>query len=145
LRFAGNDPLGLRKWMVGSYLVITVGCWLGSWAPNIVIFMVGIGAIRPCGEATAFVLSGSILQLEVLGPVRGRVFAVESGIKTLLECFGSLGAGFLYDNLQLNAHTIAYVYSAMSSVIGVFWGVYYFYWKAHHYSEDNKYHKLPVL
>jgi len=124
----GQDPVRLRRaiagafFMVGAFYIALAGApslWIGALCVLLAHF----------GGAILWVFSTVLLQLEVPDRFRGRVFAAELALVTLLSSASSYWTGYMLDRAGWSPRRLAFALGLMFCVPGVMWLVVVAKWK----------------
>ena len=105
----GLGPLLLRQWLGDGLQRMILGISIGfalmgggilalGFAPTLPIFLVAT-FVRTVGTGALWVFSAVILQMIVPNRFRGRVFAFEFALLTLMQSISIFAAGFMQDSL----------------------------------------------
>ena len=124
----GQDPVRLRRaiagafFMVGAFYIALAGApslWIGALCVLLAHF----------GGAILWVFSTVLLQLEVPDRFRGRVFAAELALVTLLSSASSYWTGYMLDRAGWSPRRLAFALGLMFCVPGVLWVITDMKWK----------------
>jgi MFS family permease len=124
----GQDPARLRRaiavafFMVGVFYIALAGAptlWIGALCVLLAHF----------GGAILWVFSTVLLQLEVPDRFRGRVFAAELALVTLLSSASSYWTGYQLDRAGWSPRRMAFALGLMFCVPGVLWLIVIAKWK----------------
>jgi MFS family permease len=124
----GQDPLRLRQaigpafFMVGGFYVAL------AWAPSLWLAALCVLCAH-FGGAILWVFSTVLLQLEVPDRFRGRVFATELALVTLMSSASSYWTGHQLDRAGWSPRTLAFALGVMFCVPGVLWLIMQSRWK----------------
>ncbi len=95
--WAGDRPDRLRRALFAGYLLSALGLGISSLLINLETVLLG-GLWAGIGGGIIWVFSTQLLLQSVPGKVRGRVFATEYAIFTLLSTFGVTATGLALDS-----------------------------------------------
>jgi len=124
----GQEPSRLRRaiaaafFMVGIFYIALAGAptlWIGALCVLLAHF----------GGAILWVFSTVLLQLEVPDRFRGRVFAAELALVTLLSSASSYWTGYQLDRAGWSPRRMAFALGVMFCVPGVLWMIVVARWK----------------
>ena len=98
-RYVTEDDNMRLRWAIGiGWLIASVGLFLVATFINFPIVLVGT-FLRAFGGGIVWVFGTQLLLQLVPGEVRGRIFATEYMIFTLLAAFGAAGVGWALDGV----------------------------------------------
>ena len=121
-RFTGDAPSALTRAIPVGLLAAAGSMALVAWSPAFWIATVGVFCAA-VGTGTAWVFSGTLLQQRTPDEFRGRVFALEWGVMTLLSSVGSLTAGMSGDLGGFNERDIVAGLAIYMAVFAVLWSL----------------------
>lgn len=131
----GFGPLFIRRWLGDESgrirWAITIGFWilalgiLGlSAAPTFPLF--GLATfVRTVGSGTVWVFSAVLLQMVVPDRFRGRVFAFEFALLTLMQSISIWWAGYAQDFLGWSIREVTASAGIAGLVVGLLWLVFH--------------------
>ena len=121
-RWFGADSAGMRRAIGVAFAISACAYLLFSQAPN--IFIAGIFVlVGHVGGAIQWVFSSALLQLRVEEQFRGRVFAVEMAMLTLIMSLSTLATGQALD-AGFSPRSIVVVLALLFMVPGSLWWLY---------------------
>ena len=127
----GQEPRRLRLAIGPAYFIVGVFYVALAWAPNLWVAALCVLCAH-FGGSILWVFSTVLLQLEVPDRFRGRVFATELALVTLMSSISSYWTGRQLDRAGWSPRTLAFALGAMFCVPGVLWLLIQARWK-----EDN--------
>lgn len=116
----GNDPDRLRRGLGPGYLLVGLSYVGLAVAPDIWTASAAVVAAHAAGSVL-WVGSNVLLQLSVPDRVRGRVFAIDFALLTLVSAGASYATACALDMLGLGPRTMAAVIGALFVVPGAVW------------------------
>ena len=121
-RLLGDATADMERWIPLFYLMI--GCFyaLLSWAPD-VFTATGVYLLAAIGTSGVWVFSSVIGQRAVPRALRGRLFALEFGLMTLMSSTTSLLAGHLVDSWGWTARDVVLASGVVLVVPALAWAV----------------------
>ncbi len=127
-KYFGESPRIMRRTIGFGYLIISVAFMLFSQAPNIWIgsFFVMMGTF---GGASIWFFSTTLIHIEVEDRYRGRFFALELAIFTLIISISTLVVGWSLDNLQLTAREVGFRLALVPIIPALLWFIFLFSYK----------------
>jgi MFS family permease len=134
----GQDPRRLRRaigpafFMVGIFYVALAAAptlWLAALCVMLAHF----------GGSILWVFSTVLLQLEVPDRFRGRVFAAELALVTMMSSVSSYWTGYQLDHAGWSPRRLAFVLGVLFCVPGILWLVILTKWKDAETTESMKY------
>ena len=117
--WAGDRPDRLRRALFAGYLLSALGLGISSLLINLETVLLG-GLWAGIGGGIIWVFSTQLLLQSVPGKVRGRVFATEYAIFTLLSTFGVTATGLALDS-SLKVSEILAAMSVLTLVPAGLW------------------------
>lgn len=121
-RWFGADSSGMRRAIGAAFAISAAAYLLFSQAPN--IFIAGIFVLfGHIGGAIQWVFSSTLLHLRVEEQFRGRVFAVEMALLTLIMSLSTLATGQAMD-AGYSPRSIVVVLAMLFMVPGSLWWLY---------------------
>ena len=99
----------------GSYAVI-------AWSPSLAWAAFGFFGAA-VGTGTIWVFGGTLAQRASEGAFRGRVFAVEWGVMTLVSAAAAYGSGWVMDAYELTARDLVSAMAVYMLIPGVIWPI----------------------
>lgn len=128
----GLGPLFLRRWVgdarngllwgIGlGFSLLSLGV-LGLGASPSLAWVIVATLLRSLGSGSLWVFSSALLQRIVADSFRGRVFAFEFALLTLIQSIGTLWAGIALDQLQLGIQPLFLMSGALGLVVTALWG-----------------------
>ena len=124
----GQDPKRLRLAIGPAYFIVGLFYVALSWAPTLWIAALCVLCAH-FGGSILWVFSTVLLQLEVPDRFRGRVFATELALVTLMSSVSSYWTGRQLDRAGWSPRTLAFSLGAMFCVPGVLWLIIQARWK----------------
>jgi len=116
----GQQPQRLRRTIGPAYFTVGVFYIALAAAPSLWIAAVCVLCAH-FGGAILWVFSTVLLQMEVPDRFRGRVFATELALVTLMSSASSYWTGRQLDRAGWSPRTLAFALGAMFCVPGVLW------------------------
>ena len=116
----GQEPRRLRRSIGPAYFIVGVFYIALSWAPTLWIAAICVLCAH-FGGSILWVFSTVLLQQEVPDRFRGRVFATELALVTLMSSASSYWTGHQLDRAGWSPRTLAFALGAMFCVPGVLW------------------------
>lgn len=136
-RFTGDQERPLRLAITLSYLVAALGMLLAAPLANFGLVLAGI-LLRGVGGGIAWVFSTQLLLQLVPNHVRGRVFATEYALFTLMSAAGAAAVGALLDT-PLTLPEVMFGMAGLILLPGVLWALWLATGKHHRpWSEDTR-------
>ena len=124
----GQEPRRLRLAIGPAYFIVGVFYVALAWAPTLWIAALCVLCAH-FGGSILWVFSTVLLQLEVPDRFRGRVFATELALVTLMSSVSSYWTGRQLDHAGWSPRTLAFALGAMFCVPGVLWLIIQSRWK----------------
>jgi len=116
----GQEPRQLRRSIGPAYFMVGVFYVALAWAPT--LWMAALCVLcAHFGGSVLWVFSTVLLQLEVPDRFRGRVFATELALVTLMSSASSYWTGRQLDRAGWSPRTLAFALGVMFCVPGVLW------------------------
>lgn len=119
-RFTGDRDRPLRVALAVGYLAGAVGLLLMAPLLGFVVTLVGI-LIRGIGGGLNWVFATQLLLQLVPNRVRGRIFATEFALFSLMNAIGAAAGGWALDNTNLGLSGMMWVTAALSLAAGALW------------------------
>ena len=119
--FTGDEKEPLRKAIAVTYLIAIIGLAITAPLTGFVFFLIG-SFIRGFGSGTVWVFSTQLLLQTVPNNVRGRVFATEFALFTLVSAPSALAAGWALDYFS-NISTILWAMTGLTTIPLLLWTV----------------------
>ena len=116
----GQQPQRLRRSIGPAYFMVGVFYIALAWAPTLWIAALCVLCAH-FGGSILWVFSTVLLQLEVPDRFRGRVFATELALVTLMSSASSYWTGHQLDRAGWSPRTLAFALGVMFCVPGVLW------------------------
>jgi len=116
----GQEPRWLRRSIGPAYFIVGVFYIALAWAPTLWIAALCVLCAH-VGGSILWVFSTVLLQLEVPDRFRGRVFATELALVTLMSSVSSYWTGRQLDRAGWSPRTLAFTLGALFCVPGVLW------------------------
>jgi predicted MFS family arabinose efflux permease len=126
----GQEPRQLRHSIGPAYFLVGVFYIALAWAPTLWIAALCV-LFAHFGGSILWVFSTVLLQLEVPDRFRGRVFATELALVTLMSSASSYWTGRQLDRAGWSPRTLAFALGVMFCVPGVLWLIVQARWKEH--------------
>jgi MFS family permease len=126
----GQQPQRLRRSIGPAYFMVGVFYIALAWAPTLWIAALCVLGAH-FGGSILWVFSTVLLQLEVPDRFRGRVFATELALVTLMSSASSYWTGYQLDRAGWSPRTLSFALGAMFCVPGVLWLIIEARWKEH--------------
>ena len=124
----GQQPRRLRRTIGPAYFMVGVFYIALAWAPTLWLAALCV-LFAHFGGSILWVFSTVLLQLEVPDRFRGRVFATELALVTLMSSASSYWTGHQLDRAGWSPRTLAFALGAMFCVPGVLWLIIQSRWK----------------
>src|SRR3954452_11454217 len=124
----GQEPQRLRRTIGPAYFMVGVFYVALAWAPSLWIAALCVLCAH-FGGSILWVFSTVLLQLEVPDRFRGRVFATELALVTLMSSLSSYWTGYELDHAGWSPRTLSFALGLMFCVPGVLWLVIQSRWK----------------
>lgn len=124
----GQDPSRLRRAIAGAFFMVGFFYIALAGAPALWIAAACV-LLAHFGGAILWVFSTVLLQLEVPDRFRGRVFAAELALVTLLSSASSYWTGYQLDKAGWSPRRMAFALGLMFCVPGVLWVIVVARWK----------------
>jgi MFS family permease len=119
-RFTGDRDRRLRIALAIGYLAGTVGLLIMAPLLGFVATLLGI-LIRGVGGGLNWVFATQLLLQLVPNRVRGRIFATEFALFSLMNAIGAAAGGWALDNTNLGLSGMMWVMAVLSLVAGALW------------------------
>ena len=116
----GQKPHTLLRTIGPAYFVVGVFYLALAWAPTLAIAAVCVLCAH-FGGSILWVFSTVLLQMEVPDRFRGRVFAAELALVTLMSSLSSYWTGYELDRGGWSPRTMAFALGALFFVPGTLW------------------------
>ena len=116
----GQQPQRLRRTIGPAYFMVGVFYVALAWAPTLWIAALCVLCAH-FGGSILWVFSTVLLQMEVPDRFRGRVFATELALVTLMSSVSSYWTGRQLDRAGWSPRTLAFALGVMFCVPGVLW------------------------
>ena len=116
----GQEPRWLRRSIGPAFFMVGVFYIALAWAPTLWIAALCVVCAH-FGGSILWVFSTVLLQLEVPDRFRGRVFATELALVTLMSSVSSYWTGRQLDRAGWSPRTLAFALGALFCVPGVLW------------------------
>jgi MFS family permease len=116
----GQQPQRLRRTIGPAYFMVGVFYVALAWAPSLWIAALCVLCAH-FGGSILWVFSTVLLQLEVPDRFRGRVFATELALVTLMSSLSSYWTGYELDHAGWSPRTLSFALGLMFCVPGVLW------------------------
>ena len=126
----GQQPQRLRAVIGPAYFMVGVFYVALAWAPALWIAALCVMAAH-FGGSILWVFSTVLLQMEVPDRFRGRVFATELALVTLMSSVSSYWTARQLDHAHWSPRTLAFALGAMFCVPGILWLVIQTRWHEH--------------
>ena len=124
----GHHPERLRRAIGPAYFMVGVFYVALAWAPALWIAALCVMAAH-FGGSILWVFSTVLLQMEVPDRFRGRVFATELALVTLMSSVSSYWTARQLDHAHWSPRTLAFALGVMFCVPGVLWLIIQARWK----------------
>ena len=121
-RFTGDRDRPLRVALAMGYLASAVGLLMMAPLLGFVVTLVGI-LIRGVGGGLNWVFATQLLLQLVPNRVRGRIFATEFALFSLMNAVGAAAGGWALDNTTLGLSGMMWLTAALSLAAGALWVV----------------------
>ncbi len=127
-KYFGESPRIMRRTIGFGYLIISISFILFSQAPNIWIgsLFVMTGTF---GGACIWFFSTTLIHIEVEDRYRGRFFALELSIFTLIISISTVVVGWSLDNLPLSAREVGFRLALVPIIPALLWFIFLFSYK----------------
>lgn len=119
----GQEPRWLRRSIGPAYFIVGVFYIALAWAPTLWVAALCVLCAH-FGGSILWVFSTVLLQLEVPDRFRGRVFATELALVTLMSSASSYMTGRQLDRAGWSPRTLAFTLGALFCVPGILWLVF---------------------
>ena len=116
----GQQPQRLRRAIGPAYFIVGVFYVALAWAPSLWIAALCVLCAH-FGGSILWVFSTVLLQMEVPDRFRGRVFATELALVTLMSSASSYWTGRQLDHAGWSPRTLSFALGAMFCVPGLLW------------------------
>jgi MFS family permease len=116
----GQKPRTLRRTIGPAYFIVGVFYVALAWAPSLPIAALCVLCAH-FGGSILWVFSTVLLQMEVPDRFRGRVFAAELALVTLMSSISSYWTGFELDRAGWSPRTMSFALGALFCVPGTIW------------------------
>jgi MFS family permease len=116
----GTQPQSLRRAIGPAFFTVGLFYVALAWAPTLWIAALCVLCAH-FGGAILWVFSTVLLQMEVPDRFRGRVFATELALVTMMSSVSSYWTGHQLDAAGWSPRTLAFVLGALFCVPGVAW------------------------
>jgi hypothetical protein len=116
----GQRPVALRRTIGPAYFVVGAFYVALAGAPNLAVAAACV-LLAHFGGAILWVFSTVLLQLEVPDQYRGRVFAAELALVTLVSSISSYWTGYELDEGGWSPRAMALALGAMFAIPGTLW------------------------
>ena len=126
----GQQPQRLRRTIGPAYFMVGVFYIALAWAPSLWVAALCVLCAH-FGGSILWVFSTVLLQMEVPDRFRGRVFATELALVTLMSSASSYWTGRQLDHAGWSPRTLAFALGVMFCVPGVLWLIVQARWKEH--------------
>ena len=127
----GLGPLFMRRWLGDMTKRLMIGISIGFSLMAAGILMLGLVTtlpafliatfIRTVGTGTIWVFSAVLLQIMIPDKVKGRVFAFEFAILTLMQSLSTLAAGYAQDTFEWSLSRITITFGWLGVIVFIFW------------------------
>jgi transmembrane secretion effector len=124
----GQDPRRLRRTIGPAFFMVGIFYIALSGAPTLWVAALCV-LLAHFGGSILWVFSTVLLQLEVPDRFRGRVFAAELALVTLMSSASSYWTGHQLDRAGWSPRTLAFALGVMFCVPGVLWLIILRKWK----------------
>jgi MFS family permease len=121
-RFTGDRDRPLRIAIGVSYLVSAVGLALMAPLYSFGLFLITT-ILRGVGGGIGWVFATQLLLHKLPDQVRGRVFATEFALFTLMNAAGAAASGWALDNTGLGISGLIWIMAGLIVVPGVLWAL----------------------
>ncbi len=122
--FGKETRQAMRGMITFSFVLSAIGFFGVAWSPTLPLLLLAI-LIRTFGSGIGWIYSSALLQMDVSGWYRGRVFAFDLAVYTLAATSSTLAAGFAFDSLSLDAREVAFGTALVAVGVLVVWWVYH--------------------
>jgi MFS family permease len=116
----GQQPAALRRAIGPAYFIVGGFYVLLAWAPNLPVAALCVLCAH-FGGSILWVFSTVLLQMEVPDKFRGRVFAAELALVTLVSSISSYATAYALDHAQWSPRALSFVLGCLFVVPGVLW------------------------
>ena len=116
----GSEPAALRRQLGPSYLAIGACYCLMAVTPTLWVTAIVVVVAHGFGSLM-WVASTSLLQLETDDRFRGRVFAIELALMTIMTSAASYLTAFGLDHLHLSPRVLSFAIGTLYCVPGLTW------------------------
>ena len=116
----GQQPKRLRRTIGPAYFMVGVFYIALAWAPSLWVAALCVLCAH-FGGSILWVFSTVLLQMEVPDRFRGRVFATELALVTMMSSLSSYWTGRQLDRAGWSPRTLAFSLGVMFCVPGVLW------------------------
>jgi MFS family permease len=116
----GQEPRRLRQSIGPAFFMVGVFYIVLAWAPSLWVAALCVLCAH-FGGSILWVFSTVLLQMEVPDRFRGRVFATELALVTLMSSASSYWTGHQLDRAGWSPRTLAFALGVMFCVPGVLW------------------------
>jgi len=124
----GQQPRRLRQTIGPAFFTVGVFYVALAGAPSLAIATLCVLCAH-FGGSILWVFSTVLLQLEVPDRFRGRVFAVELALVTLVTSASSYWTGYELDHVGRSPRMLSFALGVMFSVPGILWLVFHARWR----------------
>jgi MFS family permease len=121
-RFSGDRERPLRIAIGLSYLIAAIGLALMAPLYGFGLFLIAT-ILRGAGGGIGWVFSTQLLLHRLPDQVRGRVFATEFALFTLMNAVGAAAAGWALDNTDLGLSGMIWIMAGLILVPGALWTI----------------------
>jgi MFS family permease len=126
-RIGGNSQEGMRKWI--GYSFILGGIFFAALGLSQSIWLACLAlVISNCGTSILWVFSTTLLQLNTHDEIRGRVFATEWALFTVVMSLSNYLTGFGLDKLEIPPQTMIFIMSGLILLPGAIWIFINYHW-----------------
>jgi MFS family permease len=116
----GQQPRRLRQTIAPAFFIVGIFYVALAGAPTLTIAALCVLCAH-FGGSILWVFSTVLLQMEVPDRFRGRVFAAELALVTLVTSASSYWTGYQLDHVGRSPRTLSFVLGAMFCVPGILW------------------------
>jgi transmembrane secretion effector len=124
----GQQPRRLRLTIAPAFFTVGIFYVALAGAPTLAVAALCV-LFAHFGGSILWVFSTVLLQIEVPDRFRGRVFAAELALVTLITSVSSYWTGYELDRVGRSPRTLAFVLGAMFCIPGVLWLIIQSRWK----------------
>ena len=124
----GQQPKRLRRTIGPAYFMVGVFYVALAWAPSLWVAALCV-LFAHFGGSILWVFSTVLLQMEVPDRFRGRVFATELALVTMMSSVSSYWTGRQLDRAGWSPRTLSFALGLMFCVPGVLWLIIQSRWK----------------